>query len=123
MVNEQLNAILSQTQITSFDAAASIITDKELLKITLHLPNLRRLNISNSPITNNGLQNLSLLSEMENLDLSGTTVNSDGLEFVLDLENLKEINISYLILSKEFLNRLFSERPSLKVIYDKQNVF
>lgn len=122
-VNEQLNTILAQTQMTSFDASSSIITDEELLKITQHLPKLHQINVSNSPITNYGLKNLSMLCEIENLDLSGTIVNSDGLEAVLGLENLKEINLSYLILSKEFLNRLFLKRPALKVIYDKQNVF
>jgi hypothetical protein len=122
LLKDQLDQILTQSQLTSLDVSSSQIIDQELLLVGQHLLKLRALNVSDSPITNEGLKTLGALTDQEMLNLSGTKVNSDGLEFVLEFPKLQEINLTRIILSKNFLDRLSSKR-GLKVIYDKQNVF
>jgi hypothetical protein len=122
LLKDQLDQILTQSQLTSLDVSSSQIIDQELLLVGQHLLKLRALNVSDSPITNEGLKTLGALTDQELLNLSGTKVNSDGLEFVLEFPKLQEINLTRIILSKNFLDRLSSKR-GLKVIYDKQNVF
>lgn len=121
-LKKQMKTILSQSHITNFDASGYKITDADLLLITEKQLGLRKVILLNSSdITNKGLKNFSSLHDLEILDFSGTRVNSDGLEFVLALKNLKEIKLHNIILSKDFLDKLLAKN-GLKVSYDPQNV-
>ncbi|MBM3632468.1 MAG: hypothetical protein FJX03_02005 [Alphaproteobacteria bacterium] len=121
-LKKEMTAILSQSQLTSFDVSGHKITDAELLVITGKHLGLRRIVLLNSSdITNKGLKNFSSLKNLESIDFSGTRVNSDGLEFLLALDNLKEIKLHNIILSKDFLVNLL-EKKGLKVSYDPQNI-
>lgn len=121
-LKKEIKAILSQSHLTSFDISGHKITDAELLIVTQKHLGLRRVILLNSSeITNKGLKNFSSLKDLEFIDFSGTRVNSDGLEFVLALENLKEIKLHNIILSREFLDKLLTKK-GLKVSYDPQNI-
>ena len=65
------------------------ISDKDLLPLG-RFDQLTMLNISNHPITDQGIQNLSPLRKLRYLDCSGTRVTGAGFER-LDLEDLVEL--------------------------------
>ncbi len=65
-------------------------TDQDLIPIA-YLRRLRYLNLGNSPITNDGLQNLSGLTNLVQLRLHGTRISDAGLSHLEGLTRLWEL--------------------------------
>jgi len=68
------------------------VTDEEL-SVVRRFHHLKRLNLRNHPITDVGIRHLSLMKELEDLDLDGTQIQGSGLRHLRNMPHLKYINL------------------------------
>ncbi len=74
-------------------ADQSIFNRAAFERIMNHLPNIKRLNLSGSPV--NDLKGLNSLSRLEELDLQMTDIGNDDLNYLKDhCPNLRRLNLS-----------------------------
>src|SRR5690349_1746689 len=58
------------------------------------LPNLQRLNLARTDLTDDSLPHLKVLAQLRELDLTGTSVSSRGLEPLQGLTKMQALNLS-----------------------------
>lgn len=79
------------------------------------LENLRRLNLSLSDISSDGMPYLSGLSRLEYLNLYGTGIGDSGLRHLVPLKNLRSLYLWQTQVSPEAVERLAAELPRCAV--------
>jgi hypothetical protein len=72
--------------------------DLSLLKA---FPHLRKLDLSNAPVSNIDLEQITTLSSLEELTLSGTKVSDGGMTSVKKLTNLRKLDLSWTIVTDQ----------------------
>ena len=91
----------------------SVLRDlREQLK---DLAELETLDLSNTPVSNVGLEHLKDLSRLETLDLSGTNVTDAGLDHLRGLTNLQSLDLSGTSVTKAAIANLRMSLPNLKI--------
>lgn len=71
----------------------SAVTDDQLAKLTLR--NLKVLELSDTAVTDEGIEHLRRLEKLESLDLARTAVTGRGFEALDALKNLRSINLDH----------------------------
>jgi hypothetical protein len=97
------------------------ITDPErntdpVLSCLRHFPQLKSLDLSGSPITDDSLKHLEALSNLETLTLSLTPISDKGLQHLKTLKRLEELNLAATDVRDEGLDQL-TNFPKLKKLY------
>lgn len=77
-----------------------------VLQILGQLPKLMELNLSDEPVTNEGIQHLRTLRDLTTLNLSGTHINDDALVHVGQLHRLERLNLDDTHISDAGLHHL-----------------
>ena len=75
-----------------FSKSAVKPTDADLALLA-EMPRLERLDLSNSPISNDGLAHLSGHTWLRSLDLTGTAIGDDGLKHLAGLTRLRRLTL------------------------------
>jgi len=70
-----------------------LLTGEKLAQLSA-FPNLRRLDLSQTPISDRSFAHLSRLSKLETLELSATKISSESLRLVDSYPRLRELNLS-----------------------------
>lgn len=91
ITDELFNALAAFPEIERLFLSQSGITDEQLGR--LRLPNLKYLDLSDTPITDRGLEQLWSLKKLEYLDLARTAVTGAGLKTLVTLTNLKSVTL------------------------------
>lgn len=85
-------------------------------KTVLQWTSLRKLDLSYTSISDEGLYALKSLNQLENLNLSGTAIQGDGLTYIQGFSSLNEINLNESHVTNEGLRSL-QNLPALERIY------
>lgn len=83
-IRDEIDTLLKYTYLTNINFSGSYVEDEELKKVCVSLTNLRSLDLTGSPITNEGLEELPKLKFLENLDITDTYINSNGVKEIPD---------------------------------------
>jgi hypothetical protein len=89
----------------------------DALKIVGQLSNLRKLNVSRNTISDQGVKHLLNLSNLEYLNLYETNVTNNLLDSLIALPRLKELYLWQTKVTDEYVEKLKSGKPGLRIIY------
>jgi len=91
--------------ITTLDLRDASITD-DGLEYVIQLADLQRLNLTGTTITNDGLETIAALKELKTLLVSSPEVTDDGLRTIAKLERLEELNLVGTSITNDGLDHL-----------------
>jgi len=91
------------------------ITDAELAVVVRLAERIRRLDLSRTAITQNGLRLVASLPNLHTLHLRGTAINEDALPVIMKMAALRRINIAETTLSPSAIQSIAKQRPELAV--------
>ncbi|MCE3074356.1 hypothetical protein [Chryseobacterium gwangjuense] len=109
--NKNIPAYLSQ-----FGCRDSDLTDNELFFITQYVTHIDRLAIGGSFVTEEGLQYLKKLKNVEYLDLRSMPLNDDNLDCILHLENLEYLYIKFTDVTVNGILKILQAFPKLQTL-------
>ena len=111
--NEDMKLLLPLAeQITWLDLRNAEIDDYSILS---QLPNLTRIHLENTAVSNEDLAHLSQLKHLEYLNLYGTAVNNDGLTHLNSLSQLKSLYLWQTQVDSSGVNMLREAIPELNI--------
>lgn len=99
----------------TFPGSAEKLND-ELLAHVKQIPNLKRLNIAGSKVTDAGLVNLAGLKNLTHLHLERTNISDEGLKHLTGLDKLEYLNIYGTQVTDAGL-KVLAEMKGLKRVY------
>ncbi|MEM6628102.1 MAG: hypothetical protein AAF694_00440, partial [Bacteroidota bacterium] len=89
--------------------------DDAHLEVVGQLPNLMKLKLDNTPVSDVGIAHLSGLEKLEYLNLYGSKVGDGALETLKDLPGLKRVYLWQSQVSNEGAEKLKEARPDMMV--------
>ncbi len=93
------------------------LTDEVLLEHVRGMPNLRELDINDTPITDKGLEVLASLPKLEALRIARTKATPEGVrKFVLTLKGLKNVDVGGLGVPSKMLREWKNAEPDRKYV-------
>ena len=102
------------SQVAWLDLGRTRVSDSTLATLA-SLPNLTRLHLEQTPITDAGLTHLKGMQFLEYLNLYGTTVSDDGLQNLADLPSLRALYLWQTQATEAGAQRLQQTLPDLDV--------
>ncbi|WBV60832.1 hypothetical protein PFY12_01625 [Chryseobacterium camelliae] len=109
--NKNIPVYLSQ-----FGCRDSDLTDEDLYFITQYVTHIDRLAIGGSFVTEEGLQCLEKLKNVEYLDLRSMPLNDDNLDCILHLENLEYLYIKFTDVTVNGISKILQSFPKLQTL-------
>src|SRR5262245_28198601 len=91
--------------VVAIDFGGCAITDRDL-RILRHFPELRRLSLSNTPVTDEGLKHCADLTNIRFLDLNRTKVSSKGMKNLRRMKSLDTLALYGTALDDEGLKEV-----------------
>jgi Leucine-rich repeat (LRR) protein len=91
-----------------------------LLAHVARLPSVKRLYLTNSPITDSALRQLQPLQSLESLNLDGTQVTDAGMEHLSALKNLKTVFFRDTQVTAQGAKKLRENLPGVLVTFSQQ---
>jgi Leucine-rich repeat (LRR) protein len=107
-------ASLSGQSLEHLDLSHSPVTDDGLRGV-LHLRKLRSLGLKNTFVTDQGLVHLAQLSNLKRLRLTNTDVSDEGLEQLHQLSSLEEVSLRGTNVTAKGVSRLAKALPECQV--------
>lgn len=84
------------------------------LATLIHLP-LKKLSLAHSKVTDRGTEEIRMMPELEDLDLTDTQITNAGLNRLISfLHNVQKLNLSHMSIDQGTLRFIFHEMPKLK---------
>lgn len=111
-----LNKLKELNKLHHLDMANTKIHDFVVNTIVESCPNLRRLNLTGTPITDDAILKLQKLQDLRRLNISKTGVSDKCIKGLLALKQLQRLNVSNTRLSQKKLNELRRSIPNCKLI-------
>lgn len=121
-VSDSLNSdvfellLLLKEQIVWIDLRNKLSLDDDLIYFLKGFPNLIRLNLSNTGITDEGLKGLINLKDLKELNLYGTSITNKGLQVLLEVKNLKKIFLWQTNITGEGVSSFKNDRPNVNLV-------
>ena len=91
------------------------LTDVGLVVVPTATHEVQMLDLSNSMVTDAGVEHLKGLAELEWLDLSSTNVTNSALEHLKGLHTLQQLNLRNTKVTDEGVKKLQQELPKCKI--------
>jgi hypothetical protein len=111
-----LNKLKGFKNLHHLDIANTRIHDFAVNTIVESCPNLRRLNLTGTYITDDAMLKLQKLQNLRRLNISKTGVTDKYIDRLLTLKELQRLNVSNTHVSQKKLNELRRAKPSCKLI-------
>ena len=111
-------AFLHRSERLDVYAARCPLADERLDASLRSLPNLRRLDVSETPIGDAGMLSVKCCQALDDLRLDSTNVSDATLELVVDLPRLDSLYTWDTRITKEALSRFRKRRPDVTVYSD-----
>ena len=116
ITDESLNYLIG-SKIETLGLYGIPITDKGL-EILSKIKSLREIDLRDTDITNNGMMHLAKLDKLIDIRLWETEISDEGIIHIVGLKDLKELNLGYdSKVSEEMVAKLKSLMPNTTVKY------
>ena len=100
------------------------LTDKIFSDVLPHIKSLNymgnqtlNLELRESMITNDSIENIGYFPQVSYLDISNTTISEQSINYFSQLPNLQYLNLNDTMIKKDSINSLFLKCPRLQNIY------
>lgn len=105
------------SQIESLHIRGAGITDEDLKLISERMPNLRVLNLTRNPVSDDGLNVLAEMHQLEQLTLSRTKITGNGLKLLASLKKIRWLDLRDTDVAEDDTTALQTERPQLRILF------
>jgi len=112
-----LNKLKGLKHLTSLDLAGTRIHDFAVNTIIECCPNLEKLNLANTYITDDAVLKIARLHNLQKLRLSKTNITDKNVDKLLGLNHLVKLTLSQTKVSREKLRRLKAAKPTCKFVF------
>lgn len=119
--NALLKRLAKHTRLPSLDISSSPVNDDGLVHLK-PLEDLRSLNLSRTLVTDAGLKHLATHRRLQFLDLSNTAITLKGIDQLLSLKNLSILDISGTKISFAAAMELRKKFPKSTIMFNKRRL-
>lgn len=116
-----LNQLRGLKNLTELDLANTRTHDFAINTIVECCPNLERLNLAGTRITDQAILKLQHLKRLQKLKIAGTNITDKYIDKLMALKDLQKLSMSNTQVTPEKLNELRKAKPGCKFVYGKKD--
>ena len=106
-------------EVAKIDLTETKITDDDLENLAV-LPELASLTLHGTEVSNNGLNHLTALKSLKELDLSNTNINDDGLKILAEIKTLEKLHLHATAVTSKGLEEFRAAVPGCQLFHEKK---